>query len=160
MVPRTIADSFSIDVYSACLNLPLAEKFTGNSEGNRSMNSETSTVRHPIGKRGFTRPSRRPGYVLPRLIWMAIGPALIMVLTVLKLESRSHLPGPVDAAFLAVAIGILLIRWGAWFAGDQCDSFGGKTSVRRLLGFTGLVVVLALGFWTLANMIATQQIAS
>jgi hypothetical protein len=81
-------------------------------------------------------------------------------LTVLKLESRSHQPGSIDAAFLVVAIGILLIRWGAWFAGDKCDSFGGKTSAQRLLGFTGLVVVLAWGFWTLAQMVATQQIAS
>jgi hypothetical protein len=91
---------------------------------------------------------------------MAIGPGLIMVLTVLKLESRARQPGPIDAAFLVVAIGILLIRWGTWFAGDNRDSFGGKTSVQRLLGFTGLVVVLAWGFWTLANMVATQQIAS
>ena len=160
MVPRTTADSFSIDVYCACLNLPLAEKFTDNSDGSLSMKPETSTVRRPSGMRGFTRPSSRPGYVLPRLIWMAIGPALIMVLTVLKLESRSHQAGSIDAAFLVVAIGILLIRWGAWFAGDKCDSFGGKTSAQRLLGFTGLVVVLAWGFWTLAQMVATQQIAS
>ena len=84
----------------------------------------------------------------------------MMVLSVLKLESHSNQPGPVDTAFLAVAIAILLIRWGTWFAGDKCDSFGGKTSVRGLVGFTGLVVVLVLGFWALANLVAAQQIAS
>jgi hypothetical protein len=160
MLPRTIADSFSIDLYCACLNLPHAEEFTDHSEGNRSMNPETSTARLSSRSRDITRPSRKPGYVLPRLIWMAIGPGLIMVLSVMKLESHSNQPGPIDVAFLAVACGILLIRWGTWFAGDKCDSFGVKTSVRGLFGFTGLVVVLALGFWTLANLVATQQIAS
>jgi hypothetical protein len=156
MVPRTIADSFSIDIYCACLNVPLAKKFTDHIEGNRSMNSETSTARLSSRSRDITRPSRKPGYVLPRLIWMAIGPGLIMALFVLKLESHSNQPGPVDAAFSAVAIAMLLIRWGTWFAGDKCDSFGGKTSVRGLVGFTGLVMVLASGFWTLANLVATQ----
>ena len=160
MVPRTIADSFSIDVYCACLNLPLLEDLTNHSEANRSMHPETSTARLSSRLRNITRPSRKPGYVLPRLIWMSIGPGMMMVLSVLKLESHSNQPGPVDTAFLAVAIAILLIRWGTWFAGDKCDSFGGKTSVRGLFGFTGLVVVLVLGFWALANLVAAQQIAS
>lgn len=65
-----------------------------------------------------------------------------------------------NMAFLAVVTGILLIRRGTWLAGDKCDSFGGKTSVRGLLRFTGLVVVLASGFWTLASLVATQQMTS
>ena len=124
------------------------------------MSLQTSTTLVPSRTRRIVRPSRKPGYVLARLVWMAIGPGMIMALTVLKLESRSNQPGPIDAAFLVIAVGILLVRWGTWIGGDKCDSFGGKTSVRRLLGFTGLVVVLALGFWTLANMVATQQIPS
>jgi len=160
MVPRMIADSFSIDMHCACLNLPLAEEFTDDSERNRSMSPETSIARLPSKPRSIARPSRKPGYVLPRLVWMAIGPGLMMILSVLKLESHAGQPGPIDMAFLAVVTGILLIRWGTWLAGDKCDSFGGKTSVRGLLGFTGLVVVLASGFWTLASLVATQQMTS
>jgi hypothetical protein len=87
---------------------------------------------------------------------MALGPAMMMALSVLKLESRGDQPGPVDAAFVVVSVGILLVRWGTWLAGDKCDSFGGKADLRSLLGFTGLVTMLACGIWTLATLVATQ----
>ena len=124
------------------------------------MNPETSTARLSSRSRDITRPSGKPGYVLPRLLWMAIGPGLIMILSVLKLELRSNQTGSIDVAFLAVACGILLIRWGTWFAGDECDSFGRKTSVQNLLGFTGLVLVSACGIWALTNLVVTLQVAS
>jgi hypothetical protein len=154
-----IADAFSIDVYCAYLNLPLAEEFLDESEGNRSMNHETSTARLSVRSRDISRPSHKPGYVLPRLLWMAVGPGVMMVLTVLKLESRSDQPGSIDAAFFAVAVAIVFVRWVTWLAGDKCDSFGGKAGFPSLLGFTAIVAVLAGGFWTLATLIATQQLA-
>lgn len=91
-----IADSFSIDMHCACLNLPLAEEYTDDSERNRSMSPETSIARLPSKPRSIARPSRKPGYVLPRLVWMAIGPGLLMMLSVLKMESHAGQPGPIE----------------------------------------------------------------
>jgi len=121
----------------AYLNLPLAEEFLNEREGNRFMNHETSTVRLPVRSRDISRPSHKPGYVLPRLLWMAVGPALMMVL----------------------AVAIVFVRWVTWLAGDKCDSFGGKAGFPSLFGFTAIVVVLAGGLWTLATLVATQQLA-
>lgn len=156
MVSRMIADSFSIDMYCAYLNLPMAEEFTDESEGNRSMSLESSTTRISTS----SRPARRPGYVLSRLIWLAIGPEIMMMLCVLKLESHSNVPGAIDVGFLAVATIIPLMRWGTWLAGDKCDSFGRRVSLNGILGFTAIVVAMSSSIWILVNLLAAQQIAT
>lgn len=157
MGPRMIADSFSVDVYCAFLNLPQDEAGLELSEGNREMNSQPASSQLVSRQRDVARPSRKLSYVLPRLFWMAIGPGFMMVLSVLKLESRSAVSGSLDDAFLAVVVGMIVVRWGTWLAGDRCDSFGGKASFQGLLGFTGLVTFLAWSFWALAKLAAIQH---
>ena len=156
MVPRMIADGFSIDVYCAYLNLPLAEEFLSEREGNRSMNTDSMLARHPSRLRSKSRPSRCVTYILPRLVWMAVAPAAMMVLSVLKVETRSEDLGRIDAAFLAIAFGVIALRWGTWLAGDKYDSFGGKTGMKGLVGFSCLILAVAGAFWLLASLIARQ----
>ena len=147
-----IADGFSIDVYCAYISLPPAEESIDESERNRSVTHNTTITRMPARPRNGARPRHSPAYILPRLVWMAVGPAIMMVLAVLKLESHSGQPGQIDVAFLASVIGILIVRWVTWLAGDRCGSFGGKSSVQSLLGFTTIVALAATGLWTLAMM--------
>ena len=152
MVPRMIADGFSIDVYCAYINLPPAEELIDESERNRSVSHNNTITRIPARTRNVARHRQSTAYILPRLVWLAIGPAIMMVLAVLKLESHSGQPGQIDFAFFASVIGILIVRWVTWLAGDRCDSFGGKAGFQSLLGFTTIVALAATGLWTLAMM--------
>jgi hypothetical protein len=160
MLPRTIVDAHFFNAHCVYLNLPHPETVIDESEGNRTMSHETPAVRLPARSRHSNRPRQSPGYVLPRLFWLAAGPGMMMVLFVLKLESRSLQPGAIDAALAAVTVGIIAVRWITWLAGDRCDSFGGKADLRNLAGFTGTVAALTCGFWVLATLVAAQHVAS
>jgi hypothetical protein len=80
----------------------------------------------------------------------------MMILSVLKLESHSSETGIFDACFLAVVATVLVVRWCTWIAGDRRDSFGGKATLLRILGFTGIVIGLASSFWFLISLLAVQ----
>jgi hypothetical protein len=82
----------------------------------------------------------------------------MMILAVLKLESHSSETGVFDAGFLAVVATVVAVRWGTWIAGDRCDSFGGKATLLRILGFTGIVIGLASSFWLLVSLLAEQPL--
>ena len=156
MVSRMTADAFSIDVYGTYLN------------GEAQPDYETSDtpyfhsrVKHSnralSGTCTLVRPCRRLRYVVPRLIWLAIGPGALMVLAVLKLEARSSASETLDAIFFSVAAAILMLRWGTWIAGDRHDSFGARMTLMGLLGFSALLAATAGAFWYLAALIAQQH---
>ena len=166
MMQRLIPDSFSMDVYCANFHhddsgerVSLAESIS-DGERNRSMIHESSPIQPSSVSRLQSRPSRSPLYVLPRLIWTAVAPAMMMILFVLKLESHSSQTGIFDACFLGVVLTVLLVRWGTWIAGDRCDSFGGKATLGRIFGFTGIVIGLAGSFWFLTSLLAEQPLSS
>lgn len=156
MMQRLIADCFSMDVYCAHLNHDDSGESISDSERIRSMIPESSRMRTSSGSRFQSQPRRSLGYVIPRLIWMAVAPGIMMILSVLKLESHSSQAGFFDACFLGVVIGVLSIRWGTWIAGDRYDSFGVKTSLPGTLGFTAMVVALTGSFWFLISLLAEQ----
>lgn len=153
---RMIADSFSMDVYCANLNHEDSGDHVSEGERNRFMMPESSRMRASSVSRSQSRPSRSPGYVIPRLFWTALAPGIMMILSVLKLESHSREAGVFDVCFLGVVATVLIVRWGTWFAGDKCDSFGGKATLGKILGFTGIVMGLAGSFWLLISMVAEQ----
>ena len=124
------------------------------------MNPEFSTVGSTVSSRVHPRCCRSLGYVLPRLVCMAIGPGLMMILSVLKLETQSGQPGIIDACFVGVVVAILAIRWVAWLAGDKYDSFGRKTTLMGTLGFTGVTIALVGSFWGLTSLLASQPLSS
>jgi hypothetical protein len=166
MMQRLIPDSFSMDVYCAHFNhddlgerISLVESIS-DGERNRSMIHESSRMRPSSASRLQSRPSRSLGYIVPRLIWTAVAPTMMMVLSVLKLESHSSQAGIFDACFLGVVMAVLLVRWGTWIAGDRCDSFGGKATLGRTFGFTGIVIGLAGSFWFLTSLLAEQPLSS
>lgn len=156
MMPRMIADSFSMDVYCANLNHEDSGDHVSDGERIRCMMPESSGIRSSSVARPHSRASRSPGYVIPRLFWTAVAPGIMMVLSVLKLESHSSETGIFDACFLAVVATVLVVRWCTWIAGDRCDSFGGKATLLRILGFTGIVIGLAGSFWFLVSLLSVQ----
>lgn len=156
MMHRMIADSFSMDVYCANLNHEDSGDHVSDSERIRCMMPESSGMRASTVSRSQSRPSRSPGYVIPRLFWTAVAPGIMMILSVLKLESHSSETGIFDACFLAVVATVLVVRWCTWIAGDRCDSFGGKATLLRILGFTVIVIGLAGSFWFLISLLAVQ----
>ena len=158
MMQRLIADSFSMDVYCANLNHDDSGDNVSDGERNRSMIQESSRMRASSVSRSQSRPSRSPGYVIPRLFWTAVAPGIMMILSVLKLESHSSEAGIFDACFLAVVATVLVVRWCTWIAGDRCDSFGGKATLGRILGFTGIVLGIAGSFWLLISLVAEQPL--
>lgn len=158
MMQRMIADSFSMDVYCANLNYEDSGDHVSDGERIRCMMPESSGMRASSVSRAQSRPSRRPGYVIPRLYWTAVAPGIMMVLSVLKLESHSSETGIFDACFLAVVATVLVVRWCTWIAGDRCDSFGGKATLGRILGFTGIVLGIAGSFWLLISLVAEQPL--
>jgi hypothetical protein len=166
MMQRLIPDSFSMDVYCANFNHDdLGERISlieaiSDGERNRSMIHESSRIRQSSASRLQSRPSRSLGYIVPRLIWTAVAPTMMMVLSVLKLESHSSQAGIFDACFLGVVLAVLLVRWGTWIAGDRCDSFGGRATLSRTFGFTGIVIGLAGSFWFLTSLLAEQPLSS
>lgn len=157
---RMIADSFSLDVYCANLNHEDSGEDFFNGERNRSMPHEFSRMGTSSVSRIQSRPSRSLGYVIPRLIWMAVAPGIAMILSVLKLETHSREAGIFDKCFLGVVATVLIIRWCTWIAGDRFDSFGGKATLARILGFTGIAVGLAGSFWFLISLLAEQPLSS
>ena len=156
---RMIADSFSIDVYCANLNQDDLGDSAVECERNRSMLQESPLRRSPSLARLQSRPSRNLCYVLPRLLWMALGPASAMVLSVIKLDSRSGTAGFSDTCFWGVIATVLIVRWGTWIAGDRCDTFGGKATFNGLVGFSAIVVGLGTSFWILVNLLAEQSLS-
>ena len=158
MMQRMIADSFSMDVYCASLNYEDSGDQLSDGERIRCMIPESSGMRVSSVSRAQSRPSRGPGYVIPRLFWTAVAPGIMMTLSVLKLESHSSETGIFDACFMAVVAAVLIVRWCTWIAGDRCDSFGGKATLGRILGFTGIVLGLAGSFWLLISLVAEQPL--
>lgn len=156
MMQRMMADSFSMDVYCANLNHEDSGDHVSDGERIRCMMPESSGMRASSVSRSQSRPTRSPGYVVPRLFWTAVAPGIMMVLSVLKLESHSGEAGVFDACFLVVIATVLIVRWGTWIAGDRCDSFGGKATLARILSFTGIVIGLAGAFWFLVSLLAEQ----
>ena len=159
MMQRMIADSFSLDVYCANLNHDDSGDNVSDGERNRSMIQESSRMRASSVSRSQSRPSRSPGYVIPRLFWTAVAPGIMMILSVLKLESHSSEAGIFDACFLGVVATVLIVRWGTWLAGDRCDSFGGKATLARILGFTAIVIGLSAAFWVLISLLTEQPLS-
>jgi hypothetical protein len=89
---------------------------------------------------------------------LAIGPALLMIISVLKLEARPVDVRPLDAGFAAVVAAILLIRWGAYLAGDRRDSSGGRTSIQGPVIFSLLTGIATGCLWGLVSLISSQQL--
>lgn len=156
MVSRMTADGFSMDVYGAYLNSEAQPDFA-DSEVPRFCSRPKPSERVLSETCTLMRPSRRLGYILTRLIWLAIGPGALMVLAVLKLEARSGASQTLDSVFFAVSAAILMLRWGTWIAGDRRDSFGARMTLTGLLGFSALLATTAAAFWYLATLIALQQ---
>lgn len=155
---RMIADSFLMDVHCANLNHDDSGEHGGNGERILSMMPESSGMRGSAVSRQQSRPSRSPAYIIPRLFWTAVAPGIMMILSVLKLESHSSEAGIFDACFLAVVAAVLMVRWCTWIAGDKFDSFGGKATIVRIVGFSAMVPGLAGAFWFLVSLLAEQPV--
>ena len=145
-----ISDPFSIDIYCCYLNRSPELNFAESGEG------LSTAVRGVDRGIPVLRSKCRPGYMLPRLFWMGVGPGLLMLVTVLKLEARTASTPSLELSFAAIVTGILLVRWATFLLGDRCDSFGRKTGLPGLAGFTGLALFFGTSLWTLVSLMATQ----
>lgn len=157
MLPGMNGDCFSVEVCCACLKSVATADISDNRESDYSVRSQASISRRPVRPRGVSHPSQLPGYALLRLIWIAVGPVLMLVLLILKMESGTHSTVRLDIAFCAVTVGIRTIRWLTWLAGDKYSSFGRKAFLQSLLSFTMRFVLLACGAWILAALVAAQR---
>jgi len=157
MVSRMTADSFTMDVYCTCLNSHVSDNITESGDSHGVTALESHDTKLPISSRSISRPRCGLRYVAPRLIWLVIGPVVLMILSVLKLESRTSQAGILDTTFIAVTIALFALRWATWLAGDKCDSFGAKMSRQGLVGFTVLLTITASAVWGLASLLASQH---
>ncbi len=157
MVQRLTADMFSIDVYCTYLNSKEGDRFIEGGDQVAVTDSSNDSVKLRTYSKSSIRHGRGVLYVVPRLIWLAIGPIALMMLSVLKLDARSSQAGMLDTSFMAVTAGLLVLRWATWLAGDKYDSFGAKMSLKGLLGFSALLTVTACIFWGFAGILAEQH---
>ncbi len=147
MVLQMIGDSFSIDIYCHYLDLP--------TEG--TVDSERNPVMSlPRTEQRSIRSHRNWGQILSRLMWLFIGPIVLMILSILKLETHSSELTALDAGFAATIVSIILFRCLTFFAGDRCDSFSGRMRVSGLAVFAGLTSFMAGGVWMLLCLLVSQ----
>lgn len=101
------------------------------------------------------QPARlRIGYMLPRLIWMSIGPCLLIALSIVRMESRPSAGGIPDLLFLGVAAGTPIVRWIAWLRGDRRDDCGGRIGVPGLLRYTVHMILFSGALWALVQFVS------
>lgn len=142
-----IADPFSVDFCFHCLGPVTLEDPESLIEGNQSMMSSRTIL---------PETSLSPRLLVPRLVWLCIGPALLMILVVLRLEAPQADSRLLHALFAAVVSGILAARWISWLLGDRRDSFGFRIRRTGVVSYTALVVFFTGALWVLVELVARQ----
>jgi hypothetical protein len=144
-----IADSFSIDVYCSCL-IPDRTEPDAASGGNSPMKSSTQ---------GLLR-SRRwhdsPGNVIPRLIWAGLGPSLLVVLSILRLDAHGPSSFYMNLGYALLVAMILASRWTSWLMGDSRDAFGGRVKRSGVVSYSLMLIASAAVLWSFIEFVIRQ----
>ncbi|MFN9718250.1 MAG: hypothetical protein ACK58L_06110 [Planctomycetota bacterium] len=96
-------------------------------------------------------------YVLPRLIWLGLGPTLMMTISVLRMESDDLSHDGLDIIYGGILLVTLIIRWMTWLLGDQRDTFGRRTKIYGPISFSALMIFFACGLWAIVTLVAAQN---
>jgi hypothetical protein len=144
-----IADSFSIDVYCSCLIQDRMEPDAASGDV-PSMKSSTQ---------GLLR-SRRwhdsPGQVIPRLIWAGLGPSLLVVLSILRLDARGESSFYMNVGIFLLVMLILVSRWMSWLMGDSRDAFGGRVKRSGVVSYSLMLTAFAAVLWSFVEFVTRQ----
>ena len=100
--------------------------------------------------------SQPGGSCLSRLLWMMIGPMILMLLTVNIINSGSGWLTAADVAFFVVLGIMLLARWFDFRAGNPRTISGDPATPRHLRRYLPLTLVIGLGVWAAANAIGNH----
>ncbi len=151
MVNRMIYDGFSMDIYASALEVSTREE-------SRPARLAGGGLPPGPNKREMKQgPGDRWTYILPRLVWLGIGPALMMTVSVLRMESDDLSHDGLDRIFAAILVTVLIIRWATWLLGDQRDTFGRRTKIQGPICFSALMIFFGAGLWTIVTLVAAQN---
>lgn len=100
--------------------------------------------------------SNPAGSCLTRLLWMMVGPMLLLVLTINIINSGSGWLTAADIAFFIVLSGMLLARWFDFRAGDPRTISGDPATPRHLRRYLPLTLTIGLAVWATANAIGNH----
>jgi hypothetical protein len=147
--PKMIADSFSIDVYCSCLIQDRMESDAASGDV-PSMKSSTQ---------GLLR-SRRwpdsPGHVIPRLVWAGLGPSLLVVLSILRLDAQGESLLYMNLGLVLLVALILVSRWASWLMGDCRDAFGGRVRRSGVVTYSLMLTAFAAALWSFVEFVTRQ----
>ena len=94
-----------------------------------------------------------------RVYWMAIGPAILVLLALNIINRGNGWFTPVDFAFLALLGVLLLARWIEFRGGDPHTSTGEPATPEDLRRYALYAILIGLGAWVVANLIGNHLLA-
>lgn len=101
-------------------------------------------------------PSNPTGSCLTRLLWMMVGPMLLLVLSITIINSGNGWLTGLDITFFVVLAGMLLARWFDFRAGDPRTAAGDPATPGHLRWYVPLTLVIGLAVWAAANAIGNH----
>jgi len=146
-----IADSFSIDVYCSCL-IPDRLEPDAASGDLPAMKSSTQ------GLLRSRRWNESPGHVIPRLIWAGLGPSLLVVLSILRLDAHGASSFYMNLGYALLVVLILASRWASWLMGDSRDAFGGRVRRSGVVSYSLMLIASAAVLWSFIEFVTRQTL--
>jgi hypothetical protein len=91
--------------------------------------------------------------ILGRVIWIMLGPLLLVLMTFLIIETGNGWLTAADFAFLSILAGMMLGRWLEFHAGNPQTAEGEPATARDLRRYLIGTTIIGLGVWAIANVI-------
>ncbi|MCI0681008.1 MAG: hypothetical protein L0Y71_02800 [Gemmataceae bacterium] len=94
--------------------------------------------------------------VLARVVWLMVGPMLLLVLALVVIKTGNGWFTVADMAFLAVLAVTILARWWEFRGGAAKTSTGEAATPAHLRRFVVGALVVGLAGWAVANYLANH----
>ncbi len=96
--------------------------------------------------------------LLGRLMWMVLGP-ILAISTIGAIVTRADWFTPWDAAFGIVVALMVGGRWVEQRSGEAMTATGEPTTVEHFRRYVRILLPLAVGVWTVANVLGNHVLA-
>lgn len=93
--------------------------------------------------------------ILVRLVWMLLGPAILLLLAYSLATSQKGWLAPASIAFLVVLVVVVIARWL-----DPNTSEGEPTTSAHLRRYTVTTIGTGLAAWAVANLLGNHWLAA
>ena len=97
---------------------------------------------------------------LARLFWMAVGPMILSLLTVIIVSRTSRWLSLSSVAFLVVLGGMIFARWWEFQGNNPKTSTGDPAMPADLHRYVLFTALVGLCLWVVANLFRSYSIAS